>query len=406
MKIKKYKQAMLLCFFPLIYGFIGCTPVKNDQPKTIIEEKKIPPINEETQKLIDVIENQSSTYDDGRYMVEYINEGADPNARFPYTIGDWVQGELNFKEFTPLSIATYYKNPKKIKVLIENKADVNAQIDQTGDTPLTILIAESGDKEKEVTESVRLLLEAGADPNITRYRQGVSFGADGISPLHLAVAWEYEEVVKQLLEAGADPNYTSSDHGRSENAYGVTPLSLAAGINDPTIFKTLIEYGANVNLPVSGNGKSKYAYGAYPIHDSVSQGAKEQTLMLINAGVNVNVHLSNKYKINSSCNGSTPLGVSGEYPSIVKILLENGADHSIPRSDDSNVTPIMTYSYDGHYESIQILLDNGADINNVSIFGTALDGAIETGQTEVIKLLRENGAKTAEELGISLEENS
>ncbi len=80
-------------------------------------------------------------------------------------------------------------------------------------------------------ETVRALLEAGADPD-----------ADAenplrVRPLHSAVASRDREAVRALLEAGADPNVVQQG--------GFTPLHSAAHAGDAAMVRMLLEHGAD-----------------------------------------------------------------------------------------------------------------------------------------------------------------
>ncbi|WP_199180285.1 ankyrin repeat domain-containing protein [Verrucosispora sp. ts21] len=63
--------------------------------------------------------------------------------------------------------------------------------------------------------AVRILLAAGADPNVESGR-----GDEG-TPLTAAAAWGHDDVVRELLAQGADPNLRE-DHGS-----GLSPLEWA-----------------------------------------------------------------------------------------------------------------------------------------------------------------------------------
>ena len=78
----------------------------------------------------------------------------------------------------------------------------------TGETQLHVAACRGG--HPGTTECVRLLVEAGANPNVhteNRVNSETYGGAYvvGETPLHLAAAFGDEEMIRLLLDAGADP---------------------------------------------------------------------------------------------------------------------------------------------------------------------------------------------------------
>ena len=77
---------------------------------------------------------------------------------------------------------------------------------------------------------------------------------------------------------------------------------------------------------------------------------------------------------------------------IVQLLLDNGADVN---ADDDGVTALWNASAAGHFEIVQLLLDNGANVNaNGDRYNciTALIAASKEGHLEIVQLLLDNGA--------------
>ena len=117
--------------------------------------------------------------------------------------------------------------PEIANVLIKAGAKVNAR-NNNGLTPLHHAVhASSG--------VVKVLLRAGADVNAR--------DSDGYSPLMYAVTESDIETVRALLDAGANPNF-------QEKKYGLTALMRASFTTEgrPDIAGLLVRYGADIYL--------------------------------------------------------------------------------------------------------------------------------------------------------------
>lgn len=102
--------------------------------------------------------------------------------------------------FFPLGLAAFFKRPDAVRALLELGADVRPASRSGGFTPLHSAVADdTGTVAKEI---VRMLLDAGADPNAK--------SAGGGTPLHTAAFVGDVEITKLLLAAGADPLQTDA----------------------------------------------------------------------------------------------------------------------------------------------------------------------------------------------------
>ncbi len=114
--------------------------------------------------------------------------------------------------------------------LISRDADVDAQVAKTGQTALLIAALENH------TAMVRLLLEAGADPDVA--------DAHGMTPLIAAALRDNSTAIEMLLrvEAGLDAVWEAPDNP------GGTALHLALHKGNLDVVRRLLEAGANPNL--------------------------------------------------------------------------------------------------------------------------------------------------------------
>jgi ankyrin repeat protein len=189
------------------------------------------------------------------YLIE---RGANVNAA--------PQGGTTFRD-SPLHCAVTM--PKVVRAMIEKGADVNLRIGNNSGTAPTPL-GEAVDA--DILESVDLLLQAGADPDIAN--------SSGNPPLYSAAQNGNEQIVKRLLAAHANPNATG-DLGRT---------ALAADHLTVGCAKLLLDAGANPNAAMN--------LGTTPLHIAALRGEVDLAKLLIRAGATVNA---------ADNDGNTPL---------------------------------------------------------------------------------------------------
>lgn len=235
-------------------------------------------------------------------------------------------------------------------------------------------------------ESVRALLGANVDVDA---REG-----DGATALHWAVVRDDAGLVDQLLRAGADVN--------AANDYGVTPVALACLNRNGRLVEALLTAGADPNATTT--------MGETLLMSCAGTGTTAAVASLLEHGAsNVNAR--------EESYGQTALmrAAAQDNPEVVRLLLAHGADvHARSTTYDLAVslgnataergggsvmvpqrgfTPLLFAARHGRVENARLLLDAGADVNEVSPPGeSALVIASFSDQGDVAAFLVERGA--------------
>ncbi|CZR63647.1 uncharacterized protein PAC_13544 [Phialocephala subalpina] len=253
---------------------------------------------------------------------------------------------------------------------------------------------------------VRSLIEAGTDANALGQKKGNSQFA-----LQAAVEGGNIEIIRILLEAQADANASTHDVPSK-------PLVLAIGENRRDMVRLLLANGANVNPTPSvkspattalGHALARFVVNEDIVEDLIAAGAdvnrqssdyglplstaasknRRLTQRLLDAGANVNGQWPGRpTALQQACNG---LNID-----TIQLLLDTGADINAPASADMGRTALQAAVQRGHVPIINLLLQHGADCNALaaeSYGGTALQFAAMEGRISIVLLLLRAGAE-------------
>ena len=111
--------------------------------------------------------------------------------------------------FFPLGLAAFFKRPAVVKVLLESGANAKMASRPAGFTALHSAVSDdAGEVTKDI---VRMLIDAGGDPNARSATDG--------TPVHTAAFTGNLPVLEMLLDAGGDP--------QAPDKKGHSPLDVA-----------------------------------------------------------------------------------------------------------------------------------------------------------------------------------
>ena len=210
-------------------------------------------------------------------------------------------------------------------------------------------------------EAVEFLIDEGVD---VRYipQNGYSAQVRGRSPLHLAVATGNTQLVNLLVEAGADVF-------ARDNA-GVTPLHLAVQYGRIRVATTLIYFSRRLSHSGDKNGTT-------PLHLAARHGRSIIITRLL--------FLDDREK--TTLGGRLQRLLTGE-TGIAKGFDQRWRTEVVNTQNNFGLSPLHYAAAGGHEEALELLLEQGAEINATSNQGlTPLFMAARTGRSEVVELL-------------------
>ncbi len=260
------------------------------------------------------------------------------------------------------------------KLLREHPETVNRS-GTSGFTPLMYAVL-YGD-----ANCVRLLLEAGADPNLRNLGNASA----------LMYASDDPDKTRLLLDRGADANARSDE--------GQTPLLIAAAghANASAVVQLLLDHGADVKttspagstvLATAGFSGSKHL-----LELLLERGAEKRPLPLARAVQTAClpcVDLLMKFAGQEDLNAALTSAIrSGDVP-LARMLLGRGAKAAANMVSIFALVPELP-----PLDLVKALLERGADIHaSTDAGGTVLDLARRQGKTKLVEILEEAGAKS------------
>lgn len=279
--------------------------------------------------------------------------------------------------------AIKHNNIKAVKFFIENNAHVEiATFD--GTTPLVLAIEENKPK------IVELLIKEGK-ANI----YGVYAKETEKYPIYCAVKNKNLNMIKILLDNNFDLKRESYI------------LSYAMENSDENIVKYLVENGADM-----------YSYEITALYQAVLNLNPKLVEYFLDKGASIekaggtdvygNIMMAAAGSKFNNSNDKSPVDLtllekSAENSAKIMQMIIDKVDKQLINDSLEGKTPLIIAVGNSYIDTAKILIENGANINEVDFEGwSALSYAVNNGDIEIAKLLLENKAKIKDELLIAI----
>ncbi len=316
-------------------------------------------------------DNKTKVYERLR---EYVYEG---NVREAENILKKYNGDINnldYEDFTLLSLAVMDNNIEMAELLLKYKADVNTVVSD-GDTALILAVDNNN------MEMVKLLLSYGANIDYQGFRgrtalfSSLNKGNNGKENI---------EMVKLLIKNKADVNIAYDGDYENEE----TPLMYAIMKGYKETVKILIENKADINKRNRNNANAliyAYMFGHEDIADILLQNGSDSLDKSLKV-CNLNKETLLSYDV--------PLITAAVYSTnevFLQKLIDNGANVNYKTYD--NKTALIEAASYNNINAVRVLLKNNTEVNVKNNYGmTALMWACHSGNLEMTKMLLNAGA--------------
>ena len=205
--------------------------------------------------------------------------------------------------------------------------------------------------------------------------------ADEVIDAITAVSQNDSNALQKLLDSGLDPNLTGVEN------YQASLLSMACRKNSIDMVKLLLANGADVNI----KGRGDYTSLMW-----AAESAKTTEIMELLITEGADIHSIAQDGVNALIKAI--FGVLSDNGSLdaVKLLIEKGMDVNYAIDDEGapGYNALMFAVRWGKIEVIKYLISVDADVNAIAGSGdTPLSIAVEEEHEDIIKLLKEAGAK-------------
>ena len=308
-------------------------------------------------------------------------------------------------QINPVLVAALNGDAGKVRALL-SEGHSATDIHASGTDAVIIAVREGH------LDIVRLLLEAGADPNRINPESGTT-------PLRMAVQEKRIEIAEYLLRKGADPDLR--DPASGIGALAILVLAARTYEHDAALrlLDLLLAQGAGLHaFTIEDHEFSMLSFAAIQpdlpagfIARLAERADKEDVDLalwsacigdqadnvrdLIAAGADVNMAVP-ELEDDPSAFGDCPLNAAATrgHADCVRLLIGAGADPNRNVPPEGGQFPLLMAAENGHTDIVGMLIDAGADVSWINPEnGThALGGAVLRGHVEIVNLLLEAGA--------------
>ncbi|MBD3795514.1 MAG: ankyrin repeat domain-containing protein [Epsilonproteobacteria bacterium] len=337
----------------------------SDNAKTIAFLKKTDPF------YLDNIQYSSKiSKQDALELMEYLlKKGANPNTRAKSTDGTMVP---------LLALMTMMHNVEAIELLLKYGANPNVKINEV---PLLFFCFITGN-----LETLKLLLHYKADVDFTIGEQ---------SPLLFLLI--SQQLLKMILP-DSEQEFIFEDF--SKHKFEIAKLLIENGVNPDEILQTaILSYLYDRKMAIADIKNSDFSALdkiKFILLESNSLNPNLKTIeFLLENGANINIEYEES-ELHPLCQA-----VRKDNLSLVKLLVRYIDDVNIYINENKTMSLFFNALKYGNYDIVEVLIKNGANINEHNLHITPLFYAIYKNDMKLIQMLVENGANVNQTIDIA-----